>query len=111
MRSALAAVGSHIYFQLSGSDAEKVAGTLDGGRTLAQELKNLPQRHFVLKSGHHRFVHGVVPNTVAPDTDARDLLWRSLQRWARRRSEVEAAIRQRHQSMRVTTNEVLHDWE
>jgi hypothetical protein len=29
MRSALAAVGSHIYFQLSAGDAEKVAGTLD----------------------------------------------------------------------------------
>ena len=35
MRSALAAVGSHIYFQLSSGDAEKVAGTLDGGRTLS----------------------------------------------------------------------------
>jgi hypothetical protein len=35
MLSALAAVGSHIYFQLSSGDAEKVAGTLDGGRTLS----------------------------------------------------------------------------
>jgi hypothetical protein len=111
MRSALAAVGSHIYFQLSAGDAEKVAGTLDGGRTLTQELKNLPQRHLVLKSGHHRFLRAVVPNLVAPDAEARDLLQRSLQRWARRRSDIEAAIRQRHQSMRIATNEVLHDWE
>jgi len=109
--SALAAVGSHIYFQLSAGDAEKVAGTLDGGRTLTQDLKNLPQRHLVLKSGHHRFVRAVVPTIAAPDADARDLLQRSLQRWARRRSDIEAAIRQRHQSMRVSTSEVLRDWE
>lgn len=111
MRSALAAVGSHIYFQLSAGDAEKVAGTLDGGRTLTQELKNLPQRHLILKSGHYPFVRGVVPTIGTPDADARDLRQRSLQRWARRRSEIEAEIRQRHQSMRISTSEVLHDWE
>jgi len=111
MRSALAAVGSHIYFQLSAGDADNVAGTLDGGRTLAQELKNLPQRHFILKSGHDRFLRAVVPSLVAPDADGRDLVHRSFLRWARRRSEIEVAIRQRHQSMRVSTSEVLHDWE
>jgi energy-coupling factor transporter ATP-binding protein EcfA2 len=111
MRSALAAVGSHIYFQLSSSDAEKVAGTLDGGRTLAQELKNLPQRHLVLKSGHQRVERAVVPTIAQPEGDARDLLARSLQRWARPRTEIEAAIRRRHESMRITTGEALHDWE
>ena len=48
---------------------------------------------------------------AAAGADARDLLQRSLQRWARRRSDIEAAIRQRHQGMRIATNEVLHDWE
>lgn len=111
MRSALAAVGSHIYFQLSSNDAEKVAGTLDGGRTLTQELKNLPQRHLVLKSGHYRFERAVVPTIAQPEGDARDLLARSLRRWARSRAEIEAAIRRRHESMRITTGEALHDWE
>lgn len=111
MRSALAAVGSHIYFQLSSSDAEKVAGTLDGGRTLAQELRNLPQRHLILKSGHHRFLRAVVPDISTPTADASDLLARSLARWARRRTDVEAQIRTRHQSMRISTNEALHEWE
>lgn len=111
MRSALAAVGSHIYFQLSSSDAEKVAGTLDGGRSLAQELKNLPQRHLVLKSGHHRFVRATVPAITPPEGDSRDLLQRCLRRWARRRGEIEADIRRRHESMRLTTGEALHDWE
>lgn len=111
MRSALAAVGSHIYFQLSSGDAEKVAGTLDGGRTLTQELKNLPQRHLISKSGHYRPLRAVVPNMAAPTADASNLLDRTLQRWAKRRTDIESAIRQRHQSMRVATSEVLHDWE
>ena len=111
MRSALAAVGSHIYFQLSAGDADKIAGTLDGGRTLAQELKNLSQRHLILKSGHDLYVRAVVPNLAAPDADASSLLQRSLGRWARRRNDIETGIRQRHQSMRIATNEVLHDWE
>jgi energy-coupling factor transporter ATP-binding protein EcfA2 len=111
MRSALAAIGSHVYFQLSSSDAEKVAGTLDGGRTLGQELKNLPQRHLILKSGHERFVRAVVPEIAPPANEAGDLLRRCLARWARRRAEVEAQIRLRHQSMRITANEALHEWE
>ena len=111
MRSALAAVGSHIYFQLSAGDAEKVTGTLDGGRTLAQELRNLPQRHLILKSGHQRFVRAVVPTIANPDCDSDDLLRRSLARWARRRIEIESEIRQRHESMRISTNEVLHEWD
>ena len=53
----------------------------------------------------------ILMRLAAPETDATDLLQRSLQRWARRRSEIEAAIRQRHQSMRIATSEVLHDWE
>jgi hypothetical protein len=111
MRSALAAVGSHIYFQLSATDAEKVTGALDGGRTLAQELKNLPQRHLIEKSGHHRFLRAVVPTIETPEVDATDLLRRSLARWARRRAEIESEIRRRHESMRISTNEVLHEWE
>jgi hypothetical protein len=78
---------------------------------LAQELKNLPQRHLILKSGHERFVRAAVPEIAPPTGDAADLLCRSLARWARRRAEVEAQIQNRHQSMRITTSEVLHDWE
>ncbi len=111
MRSALAAVGSHVYFQLSASDAEKVTGTLDGGRTLAQELKNLPQRQLIVKSGHQRFVRAAVPTIAMPEADATDLLRRSLARWARRRTDIEGEIRRRHESMRISTNEALHDWQ
>ena len=44
MRAAILAVGTHLFFQLSSSDAQNVAAALDGGKTLAEILKNLPRR-------------------------------------------------------------------
>ena len=43
MRAAIMAVGTHIFFQLSSTDAEKMASALDGGKRLAEILKNLPE--------------------------------------------------------------------
>jgi hypothetical protein len=42
MRAALLSVGTHVFFQLSSTDATQVAQALDGGRSLAERLKNLP---------------------------------------------------------------------
>lgn len=111
MRAAMAAVGSHVYFQLSSSDADKVASTLDGGRPLAELLKNLPQRHMVVKIGHQRWRRAVVPRLKTPSGDFSDLLRRSRERWARPRSDIEAEISQRQRSFRLRNDEVLHDWE
>jgi hypothetical protein len=58
MRAAIMAIGTHILFQLSSSDAEKLAAALDGGRHLAEILKNLPQRHLVVKTGEYRYSPG-----------------------------------------------------
>jgi len=62
MRSAILAVGSHIFFQLSSSDADKIAAALDGGKTLAALLKTFPKRHMVLKIGSERSRQAVVPD-------------------------------------------------
>ena len=51
MRAAVLSVGTHIFFQLSSADAGTVAQMLDGGKSLAEKLKNLPQRRFIVKSG------------------------------------------------------------
>ena len=34
MRAAIFAIGTHIFFQLSSPDADKVSGALDGGKSL-----------------------------------------------------------------------------
>jgi hypothetical protein len=111
MRSAVLAVGTHIFFQLSSTDADKMASALDGGKHLAQTLKNLPKRYMVVKSGSHRHQEVLVPNVAQPEADATDLYNRCRARWARRRTAIEAEIRQRHQQASRRSEEVLNDWE
>jgi len=111
MRSAIMAVGTHVFFQLSSNDAEKMAQALDGSKALAEILKNLPQRHMVIKSGHHRWLRAVVPEVEIPEEDYTDLYNRCRNRWARKRSDVEAEIQRRLAVSTRSNNEVLHDWE
>jgi hypothetical protein len=111
MRAAIMAVGTHIFFQLSSTDADKIASALDGGKRLGEILKNLPKRHMVVKSGSHRYQELLVPNVAQPDIDYADLYNRCRTRWARRRIDIESEIRQRHKQASRRTEEVLDDWE
>jgi hypothetical protein len=111
MRAAILSVGTHVFFQLSGTDAEKIASLLDGGKKLAELLKNLPKRHMVVKSGHHRWTEAVVPNVTDPQADYTDLYSRCRSRWARRRTDIEADIRARRSRATRRTDEVLNEWE
>ena len=110
VRAALLAVGTHIYFQLSSADAQQVATALDGGRSLAELVKNLPRRHFVIKTGHERWKEAVVPTVREPNVDASDLVTRCRARWARNRIEIEQEIQQR-QALFCNTKESLNEWD
>jgi len=110
MRTAILAVGTHVFFQLSGSDAQQIATALDGGKPLAEILKNLPRRHMVVKTGHERWREAIVPTIKDPKADCADLLARSFSRWARSRADIEAEIRTR-EGLFAKTNEALHEWE
>jgi energy-coupling factor transporter ATP-binding protein EcfA2 len=111
MRAAIMAIGTHIFFQLSSADAEKIGSALDGGKKLTELLKNLPKRHMVIKSGHERWQHALVPNVPEPTADYTDLYNRCRNRWARRRTDVEAEIRGRAQHAGRGPQEVLHGWD
>jgi hypothetical protein len=111
MRAAIMAVGTHIFFQLSSADAQQIANALDGGKPLAERLKNLPRRHIVVKSGHAAWQQAVVPTVTPPKVDPTDLYVRSRARWARRRTAIEEEIRERQAAVNRTPNEALHDWE
>ena len=112
MRAAIMAIGTHILFQLSSSDADKMAAALDGGKHLSEILKNLAQRNLVVKTGHHYYSRVVVPSFEPAPTNYQDLYNRCRSRWARRRAEVEREIRSR---IRIDsgqdTREALHGWE
>jgi hypothetical protein len=112
MRSAVMAVGTHIFFQLSSIDADKIAGALDGGKRLAETLKNLPKRRMVVKSGSLRPEETLVPTVAEPEADIADLYNRCRRRWARPRTEIEAEIQARRREASPQVREVFNDdWE
>jgi Helicase HerA, central domain len=112
MRSAIMAIGTHILFQLSSQDADKMATALDGGKHLSEILKNLPQRNLVVKSGHHHYSRVVVPAFEPTHGNYQDLLSRCRTRWARRRADVEREIRNRiRPDQGQQTREALHGWD
>ncbi|MBA3914240.1 MAG: hypothetical protein H0X25_10425 [Acidobacteriales bacterium] len=111
MRAALMAVSTHVYFQVSGSDAQQVSTSLDGGKNLAERLKNLPPRNCVVKTGHYPLRQ--VATQTLPKVDARygDLVERCRRLWTRPRTEVEAAIQARKPKSDSLLKETLNDWE
>jgi Helicase HerA, central domain len=111
LRSAVQAVGTHIAFQLSNDDASAFSGMLDGGKPLAELLKNLPKRNFVVKSGHYEWKQVEVPEIALPKGDIHSLLERSRQHFARPRTEIEQEIQARRPKQKQTVEEALNEWE
>jgi hypothetical protein len=91
--------------------AQQIATALDGGKPLAELLKNLPRRHMVVKTGHERWREAVVPTVPEPKADPPDLLARSRARWARNRNDIEKEISTRQTLVGRSKTEALHDWE
>ena len=111
MRSAILAVGTHAFFQLSPSDAATVAQALDGGRSLAERLKNLPTRHFIVKSGAERWKEVAAHDVIDSRMSYADLLVRVRAQCARPHHEVEREIGERHATLHKTTDHALHEWD
>lgn len=111
MRAAILAVGTHAFFQLSSSDATQIAQALDGGKPLAERLKNLRQRHAIVKSGSERWTEIAVPTVSVAQVDPTNLVNRSRGTWGRSRVVIERAITKRQAEFRRSTDEVLNEWE
>ena len=92
MRSAILAVGTHVLFQLASPDAQHMASALDGGKPLAELLKNLPHRHAIVKSGSQSWQEIIVPRIEDSPVAYSDLYDRCRKRWARRRTDIEKEI-------------------
>jgi uncharacterized protein DUF87 len=89
MRAALLSVGTHIFFQLSSADAAHVSQMLDAGRSCAGRLKNLPQRHAVVKTASEPWAEVRVPTVHVPQVDTTDLLNRVRYTRGRVRAHIE----------------------
>jgi hypothetical protein len=111
MRAAILSVGTHVFFQLSSVDANQIAQALDGGKPLAEQLKNLHQRHAIVKSGADRWAEIAVPTIHEPQVDYTDLLNRSRLTRGRARVVIEREIAKRQEAAQTKTDEVLNGWE
>jgi hypothetical protein len=111
LRSAVLAIGTHICFQLSSNDADKMASALDGGKNLSELLRNLPLRNFVLKTGSDPWKQVLTPKVEPLKTDFRSLYERSQKSYARTRSEIEAEIQSRVPKATNSAKEELDEWE
>lgn len=111
MRSAILSVGTHVCFQLSSSDADKMAANLAGSKSLADTLKNLPHQELIAKSGSYPATQVRVPNLVAHDTSYQDLYERCQERWAKRRTDIEQEIQERQKDAAQSQSEVLDAWQ
>jgi hypothetical protein len=111
MRSAILAVGTHVFFQLSSMDSTQVSQALDGGKSLAERLKNLPQRRCIVKSASDRWTEVEVPTVREAKVDYTDLLNRSRLTRGRVRAHIERDIAERQASITRSADEVLHEWE
>lgn len=111
MRAAILSIGTHCFFQLSSTDATTVAQMLDGGKSLAERLKNLPQRYFILKGGADHWTEACVPTVADSKTSYADLLNRSRALRTRPRTEIEREIGERHAAFTRAPKEKLHGWD
>jgi len=107
MRAALLSVGTHAFFQLSSQDAAQVSQALDGGRSLTERLKNLPQRHLIVKTGGEDWVELRVPTLDDPPVDYTDLLNRVRYTRGRVRAHIERDIAERRRKVHRTAEEDL----
>jgi energy-coupling factor transporter ATP-binding protein EcfA2 len=107
MRAALLSVGTHAFFQLSSQDAAQVSQALDGGRSLAERLKNLPERSFVVKTGGEDWTEVRVPTITEPNVDCTDLVNQVRYTRGRVRAHIERDIADRQKKFRRTVEEDL----
>ena len=84
-----------------------VSQTLDGGKPLAERLKNLPNQHFIVKTGSDRWVEACVPRVEEPKVDYTDLWTRTRYERGRVRAHIERDIAQRQQALRHNAEENL----
>jgi hypothetical protein len=110
MRSAVQAVGTRIFFQVAPEDAEQAARDISGGKAMANQLKNLAPRHFIVKQGNHKPYEVVTPDVITASTSAVDLYAASNALHARRREDIERDILARRPKP-AQLKEVLNDWE
>jgi hypothetical protein len=107
MRAALLSAGTHAFFQLNGSDAQRIAYLSGESPLTANRLRRLPQRRLLLRHSVGR-LHEVETSLITErNIDTTGLRRRIANRWTRPRAEVEQQIASRQRIQRKE----LDDWD
>jgi len=105
--STLLSAGTTLFFRASPEDAPSIARALDGGHAVERLIKELPDRHFLVRSGGDRWMEGAAENVAHNTTSTAELIDRSNEHWAKPRAAIEAEITSR---LGASRKEALEEW-
>lgn len=109
MRAAVLSAGTQVLFQLSGSDASHIAYQLGSANTLAETLRTLPKRQFMVRAGSATPVQVEAAVLHPAQAETKSLYHRIARRWGRRRDQIEQEIQTRR--MVYPGGKEFNDWE
>jgi hypothetical protein len=92
VRATLLSAGTSIFFRASPEDAPYISRALDGGHSVERLVKELPNRHFLVRSGAKHWSEVVAPELRRMKVATGELEARSNARWAKPRSAIEDEI-------------------
>jgi hypothetical protein len=107
VRATLLSAGTTLFFRASPEDAPFIARALDGGHAVERLVKELRDRHFLVRSGSGRWMEVAADNIARNDTATAGLIERSNACWAKPRAAIEAEIASR---LGATGRESLEEW-
>jgi hypothetical protein len=110
VRASLLSAGTAIFFRSSPEDAPFIARALDGGPPMERRLKELRNRHFLIRSGDERWAEVVAAEVPHNSMSIESLVARSNAIWARERRQIEAEITARRGTNAATRKDTLDEW-
>jgi hypothetical protein len=110
VKAAIMAIGSHIYFQVSGDDAAYLSRVMLQGASVTNRLVNLPQRRFLYKTLGNDLKEAEAQDVPQLGTIGKGLYERSQKRSSEKREEIERSITKRRLGVPKGSDELLHNW-
>ena len=107
VRATLLSAGTTLFFRASPEDAPYIARSLDGGQAVERLLKELPNRHFLVRSGGEHWAEVETEGVAHNTSSTADLTLRSNANWAKPRAAIEAEIASRRPA---AGKEALEEW-
>ncbi len=110
VRASLLSAGTAIFFRSSPDDTPFIARTLDGGPPMERRLKELQNRHFLIRSGNEHCAEVAAAEVPHNSISIASLVARSNANWARSRGQIETEIAARRGTSAAIRKDALDEW-